>query len=47
MIRVLVADDQAAVRDGLAALIDAQENMQIAGTAANGRRCWTDSTLPG
>jgi DNA-binding NarL/FixJ family response regulator len=38
MIRVLVADDQAAVRDGLAALIDAQENMQIAGTAANGRQ---------
>ena len=37
MIRVLVADDQAAVRDGFAALVDAQENMQIAGTAANGR----------
>ena len=38
MIRVLVADDQAAVRDGFAALIDAQENMRIAGTAANGRQ---------
>jgi len=37
MIRVLVADDQAAVRDGLAALIDAQENMTVAGQAANGR----------
>ena len=37
MIRVLVADDQAAVRDGFAALIDAQENMQTAGRAANGR----------
>jgi DNA-binding NarL/FixJ family response regulator len=37
VIRVLVADDQAAVRDGFAALVDAQENMQIAGTAANGR----------
>lgn len=37
MIRVLVADDQAAVRDGFAALIDAQKNMQTAGTAANGR----------
>ena len=32
MIRVLVADDQAAVRDGFAALIDAQDNMQVAGT---------------
>jgi YesN/AraC family two-component response regulator len=37
MIRVLVADDQAAVRDGFAALIDAQENMLVAGRAKNGR----------
>jgi DNA-binding NarL/FixJ family response regulator len=37
MIRVLVADDQAAVRDGFAALIDAQENMLVAGRASNGR----------
>lgn len=37
MIRVLVADDQAAVRDGLAALVEAQENMLVAATAANGR----------
>ena len=37
MIRVLVADDQAAVRDGFAALIDAQENMLLAGQASNGR----------
>ena len=37
MIRVLVADDQAAVRDGFAALIDAQEDMAVAGTASTGR----------
>ena len=37
MIRVLVADDQAAVRDGFAALVDAQDNMTIAGTAGTGR----------
>jgi DNA-binding NarL/FixJ family response regulator len=37
VIRVLVADDQAAVRGGLAALIDAQENMQVVGEATNGR----------
>jgi DNA-binding NarL/FixJ family response regulator len=37
MIRVLVADDQAAVRGGFAALIDAQEQMQVVGQAANGR----------
>jgi DNA-binding NarL/FixJ family response regulator len=37
MIRVLVADDQTAVRDGFAALIDAQDNMQLANKASNGR----------
>lgn len=37
MIRVLVADDQAAVRDGFAALVDAQPGMTAAATAANGR----------
>ncbi len=37
MIRVLVADDQAAVRGGFAALIDAQDGMQVVGEAADGR----------
>ena len=37
MIRVLVADDQAAVRGGFAALIDAQDDMEVVGEAANGR----------
>jgi DNA-binding NarL/FixJ family response regulator len=37
VIRVLVADDQAAVRGGFAALIDAQESMQVVGEATNGR----------
>ena len=37
MIRVLVADDQAAVRDGFAALIEAQDRMLVAGQASNGR----------
>jgi DNA-binding NarL/FixJ family response regulator len=37
VIRVLVADDQSAVRGGFAALIAAQENMQVAGEATNGR----------
>ncbi len=37
MIRVLVADDQAAVRGGFAALIDAQEQMVVVGEATNGR----------
>jgi DNA-binding NarL/FixJ family response regulator len=38
MIRVLVADDQDAVREGFAALIDAQGNMVTAGQAATGRQ---------
>ncbi len=37
MIRVLVADDQAAVRAGFAALIAAADEMQVAGEAADGR----------
>ena len=37
MIRVLIADDQAAVRGGFAALIDDRDDMQVAGEAANGR----------
>ncbi len=37
MIRVLVVDDQAAVRDGFAALVDAQQGMNVVGRAANGR----------
>jgi len=37
MIRVLVADDQAAVRAGFAALIAAEDEMQVAGEAADGR----------
>jgi DNA-binding NarL/FixJ family response regulator len=36
MIRVAVADDHGVLRDGLAALIGAQPDMQLAGTAANG-----------
>ena len=37
MIRVLVADDQAAVRGGFAALIDGQDEMAVVGQASNGR----------
>jgi DNA-binding NarL/FixJ family response regulator len=37
MTRVLIADDQAAVRGGFAALIDAQEAMEVVGEATNGR----------
>ncbi len=37
MIRVVVADDQAAVRGAFAALIDAHDEMTTVGEAANGR----------
>jgi DNA-binding NarL/FixJ family response regulator len=36
VIRVLVADDQDAVRGGFVALIEAQENMRVVGEAGNG-----------
>jgi YesN/AraC family two-component response regulator len=35
--RVLVADDQAAVRAGFAALVAGEEEMEVAGEAGNGR----------
>jgi DNA-binding NarL/FixJ family response regulator len=37
MIRILVADDQSAVRAGFAALVAADDEMQVAGEAADGR----------
>lgn len=37
MIRVLVADDQAAVRDAFAALIETQPTMSVTAVAGNGR----------
>ena len=37
MIRVLVADDQAAVRDGFAAIVEAQPDMTVTGRADTGR----------
>jgi DNA-binding NarL/FixJ family response regulator len=36
-IRVIVADDQAMVRDGFAALLDAQPGITVAGRAGNGQ----------
>lgn len=38
MIRVLIADDQALVRAGFRALVEAQEDMEVAGEAEDGRR---------
>jgi len=37
MIRVLLADDHAVVRDGLRALLDAQPAIEVVGDVANGR----------
>ena len=36
MIRVLIADDQALVRAGLAALLDSHDDIEVVGTAADG-----------
>ena len=37
MIRVLIADDQALVRDGFGMILDAQADMQVVGQASDGR----------
>ena len=41
MITVLVADDHAIVRDGLVAVLAAQPDIEVLGTAANGREALT------
>ncbi len=41
MIRVVLADDQALIRGGLRALIDAEDDIEIVGEAANGREAVT------
>jgi DNA-binding NarL/FixJ family response regulator len=38
MIRVILADDHAVVRDGLRVLLEAQSDLEVVGTAANGRQ---------
>ena len=38
-LRILLADDHAIMRDGLVSLIDAQADMRVVGTAADGRAC--------
>jgi DNA-binding NarL/FixJ family response regulator len=37
VIRVLIADDQALVRDGFGMILDAQEDIEVVGSAADGR----------
>jgi DNA-binding NarL/FixJ family response regulator len=43
-IKVLIADDQAMVRAGFAALLDAQEDLQVVGDAADGVAAVTESS---
>jgi DNA-binding NarL/FixJ family response regulator len=48
LIRVLLADDQALVRDGFRMILDAQEDIEVVGEAASGREAieLTTATLP-
>ncbi len=43
MIRVLLADDQALVRAGFRALLDAQDDLEVVGEAADGREAVTSA----
>lgn len=44
MIRVLIADDHAVVREGLRALVDAQPGLSVVGEAAGGIDAWRRTT---
>ena len=49
MITVVIADDQALVRGGFRALLDAQDDISVVGEAANGERgvaIWRSSCAP-
>ena len=39
-VRVLIADDQALVRAGFRMVVDAREDLEVVGEAAEGRRRW-------
>jgi DNA-binding NarL/FixJ family response regulator len=43
MIRVVIADDHAIVRDGLRALVEAQPGLEVVGEAADGQEAWQRS----
>ncbi|APU16325.1 MULTISPECIES: response regulator transcription factor [Actinoalloteichus] len=43
MIRVLVADDQAMVREGFSALLAAQSDIEVVGSASDGREAVTET----
>ena len=45
MIRVLIADDHALVRDGLRGMLDAQDDLEVVGEAADGAAAVEQATL--
>ena len=45
MIKVLLVDDHAVLRDGLRFLLEAEGDMQIIGTAANGQEAVEQATI--
>ena len=46
MIRVLIADDQALVRDGFGMILDAQDDIEVVGTAADGHEAVEQAAGP-
>ena len=39
-LRIVIADDHAIIREGLKALVNAQDDMEVVGEADNGRTAW-------
>ena len=39
-LRILVADDQTLMRDGLATIINLEEDMEVVATASNGKQAY-------
>lgn len=42
--KILIADDQTLMRDGLKTIIDLEDNMEVAGTAKTGRKLWNTAS---
>lgn len=40
MIKVLIADDQALIRESLQIILSAHADIEVVGTVGDGKKCW-------